>query len=57
MKTKGEAICFRAKLQKQICFNDKNVLLFPEKYRYLEWTKRRDDNGKECVMRSITQRQ
>ena len=51
LKRKGETRCLREqeKLQKGICLNDnkKKIQLFSENYRYLEYTERRCDNGKE----------
>ena len=41
----------KKKLLKEIFLNDKKIkIIFPEKYRYLEWNQRRDDNGKKCTI-------
>ena len=40
----------KKKLQRGIWLNDtKKVKFSPKKYIYLEWTKGRGDNGKECT--------
>ena len=53
LRRKGEAENLREhkkKLVKAICLNNtKKVQFFPKKYRYLEWTEGRGDNGKECT--------
>ena len=36
-------------LHKEICFERYKKVQFSSKYRYLEWTKGRGDNGKECT--------
>ena len=54
LRRKGEARNLREhkkKLQKGICLNDtKKVQFSPKKYRYLEWTEGRGDNGNECTI-------
>ena len=52
MRRKGEAQNLRG--QETIAKRNwleryKKVQFFPKKYRYLEWTERRGDNGKECT--------
>ena len=54
LRRKGEAKILSGHnkiLQKGICLkNTKKVQFFWKKYRYLEWTEGRDDNGKQCTL-------
>ena len=52
LRRKGEVRYLKGhkkKLQKGICLKDTKKQFSPKNYRYLEWTKGRGDNGKECT--------
>ena len=54
LRRKGEAGYFRENKKRKNCKKElawtiQKVQFSPEKYRYLEWTEGRGDNGKECT--------
>ena len=50
LRRKGEARNLRTQeIKRNLLERYKKVQFSPKKYRYLEWTERRGDNGKECT--------
>ena len=51
LRRKGEARNLRGqqKIAKMNLLERYKKVFSPKKYRYLEWTEGRDDNGKECT--------